>query len=82
MNILNDIILFFKIIFNISILKLFKNTKNILIWSKEKNKTNLNFFKNIFQTQKQTGSQRKRGEVFKKTFEIVTMIVLILWFII
>jgi hypothetical protein len=31
MNILNDIILFFKIIFNISILKLFKNTKNILI---------------------------------------------------
>jgi len=35
---------FFKIIFDISILKRFKNTK--------KNKKKLNFFKNAFETQK------------------------------
>ena len=44
---------FFKIIFDISVSKWFENTKNILIWSKEKNKKNLIFFKNIFKTQKQ-----------------------------
>jgi hypothetical protein len=42
---------FFKIIFDISASKWSKNKKK-LIWNKEKNKINLNFFKNIFETQK------------------------------
>jgi hypothetical protein len=41
----NNIFLFFKIIFEISTLKLFENIKNILIQSKKKN---LNFFKSAF----------------------------------
>jgi hypothetical protein len=40
-----------KIIFDITTLKWFKNTKKILIWRKK-----LIFFKNIFKTQKQIGS--------------------------
>ena len=47
----NNIFYFLKIIFDISALKWFKNTKKILIWNK-KNKNILNFFKNIFETQK------------------------------
>jgi len=42
-----------KIIFDISTSKWFKNIKNILIWSKEKNKKNSNFFISVFETQKQ-----------------------------
>jgi hypothetical protein len=41
----NNIFLFFKIIFEISTLKLFKNIKNILIQSKKKI---LNFFRIAF----------------------------------
>jgi hypothetical protein len=32
-----------------------KKHQKILIWSEEKNKKNLKFFKNAFETQKQTG---------------------------
>jgi hypothetical protein len=39
---------FLKIIFDISLLKWYKNIKKILNWSKEKNKKILIFFKNIF----------------------------------
>jgi hypothetical protein len=50
----NNIFFYFlKIIFDISALKWSKNTKKILIWSKEKNKKNSNFFKSVFETQKQ-----------------------------
>ena len=35
---------FLKIIFNINISKWFTNIKKILIWNKEKNKKNFNFF--------------------------------------
>ena len=49
----NNIFYFLKIIFNISALKWSKNTKKILIWSKEKNKKFLKFFKNTFEIQKQ-----------------------------
>jgi hypothetical protein len=51
----NNIFLFhLKIIFDINALKWFENTKNILIWSKQKNKRISNFFKKTFETQKQT----------------------------
>jgi hypothetical protein len=49
----NNIFYFFKIIFDISALKWSKNTKKILIWSKEKNQKFLKFFKNAFEIQKQ-----------------------------
>jgi hypothetical protein len=49
----NNIFYFLKIIFDISALKWSKNTKKILIWSKEKNQKFLNFFKNAFEIQKQ-----------------------------
>jgi len=49
----NNIFYFLKIIFDISALKWSKNTKKILIWSKEKNKKILKFFKNAFEIQKQ-----------------------------
>jgi hypothetical protein len=49
----NNIFYFLKIIFDISALKWSKNTKKILIWSKEKNQKFLKFFKNAFEIQKQ-----------------------------
>jgi hypothetical protein len=45
---------FLKIIFDISASKWSKNTKKILIWSKEKNKKISIFFKSAFEIQKQT----------------------------
>jgi hypothetical protein len=45
---------FLKIIFDVSASKWSKNTKKILIWSKEKNKKLSIFFKNAFERQKQT----------------------------
>jgi hypothetical protein len=45
---------FLKIIFDINTSKLFKNTKNINLKQKNKNKFFLIFFKNAFKTQKQT----------------------------
>ena len=51
----NNVFFFKKKSFLISAPKWSKNTKKILIWSKEKNKKNLIFFKNAFETQKQTG---------------------------
>jgi hypothetical protein len=50
----NIFIYFLKIIFDINISKWSENTKNISIWSK-KNKKFSNFFKNVFETQKQIG---------------------------
>jgi hypothetical protein len=47
------IFIFFKL-FLISAHQNDLKTLKILIWSKEKNKKNLNFFKSIFETQKQT----------------------------
>jgi len=49
----NNIFYFLKIIFDINALKWSKNTKKILIWSKEKNQKFLKFFKNAFEIQKQ-----------------------------
>jgi hypothetical protein len=49
----NNIFYILKIIFDISTSKWFKNIKNILIWSKEKNIKNSNFFISVFETQKQ-----------------------------
>jgi hypothetical protein len=48
----NFLFYFLTIIFNISTSKWFENIKKILIWSKEKNKKNLNCLKNNFKTQK------------------------------
>ena len=42
--------------------------KNISIWSKEKNKKNLNFFKNAFEMQKQTGFYKIQLEACKNYF--------------
>jgi hypothetical protein len=51
----NNIFFYFlKIIFDINASKWCKNTKNILIWSKEKNIKYSIFFKKNFETQKQT----------------------------
>jgi hypothetical protein len=58
---------FLKIIFDISVLKWFKNTKKILIWSREKNKKNKNFFNSAFETKKQTVFYETQLKKYVKT---------------
>jgi hypothetical protein len=42
--------------------------KNISIWSKEKNKKNLNFFKSAFETQKQIRFYEIQLKTYKNYF--------------
>ena len=63
-----NIFLFFKNYFWYQRIKMiWKNTKNISIWSKEKNTKFLNFFKSTFETQKQTGFYKTQLKKHVKT---------------
>jgi hypothetical protein len=82
---------FLKIIFYNSASKWSENTKKILIWSKEKNKKKLIFFKSAFKTQKQTRfyeTQLKKHVkaasqklCFKLNFLVGLVVQNVIWFV-